>query len=267
MTRSMRKYLTLTKCGILTRLAYPASLAGTATAIFVYMYVFFELWSYTLNVSAAPVLAGMGLKPLLWYLLATEIMVLSQISVASSISASIRDGSIAITLGKPVNLGLYSFFLSFGESLPLFSVNALIGGLTTVLLVGPLSAVPPGNVLCFLLLGFCGVVLNFLISYSIGLLAIIIEDTSSLEWIYSKLLLIIGGALMPLDFFPSGIKNILDYLPFSAIIYKPAMTLVGKNIDGVVHTLAIQGVWIVIATSGCALLYRKLIAEISINGG
>lgn len=263
----MNKYREMIKCGVLNKLAYPASLAGTAVAVFVYMYVFFELWSYTFKTSPGAGAGGMGLNSMIWYLLATEIMILSQINVAAAISASIRDGSIAIIIGKPVNLGLYNFFMSFGESIPLLLVNAAVGGLVTFLLVGALGGNFPANIILFAILGFLGLILNFLISYLIGLLAIVLEDTSSVEWIYSKLLLVIGGALIPLDYFPVKIKALLDYLPFSAIIYKPAMVFVGKSTESFSHVLLLQGFWIAVAAAAGGLLYRRLITRITINGG
>lgn len=263
----MNKYRELIRCGILNKLAYPAGLAGTAVAIFVYMYIFFELWSFTFKTSPAAGVGGMGLNSMIWYLLASEIIILSQMSVAANISASIRDGSIAIIIGKPVNLGLYNFFISFGESIPLFVVNAAVGGLVTFLLVGALGVNSWTNMVFFAILGFLGVVLNFLISYNIGLLAILVEDTSSIEWIYSKLLLVIGGALIPLDFFPSKIKAFLDYLPFSAIIYKPAMVFVGRSSESFSHVLLLQFLWIAAAAAAGGLLYRKLITRVTINGG
>lgn len=263
----MNKYREMIKCGILNKLAYPASLAGTAVAVFVYMYVFFELWSYTFRTSAGAAAGGMGLNSMIWYLLATEIMILSQINVAAVISASIRDGSIAIIIGKPVNLGLYNFFISLGESIPLLAVNAAVGGLVTFLLVGALGGNSLTNIVLFAILGSLGLILNFLISYLIGLLAIVLEDTSSVEWIYSKLLLVIGGALIPLDYFPVKIKALLDYLPFSAIIYKPAMVFVGKSAESFSHVLLLQGFWIAAAAAAGGLMYRRLITRITINGG
>lgn len=261
----MSKFLALFRAGFQNAIVYPNVLVGSAISMTVFMIVFFELWSLTYSTGAQGSLVGIDLNTMLWYLLASEIMILSQISVAGTIAESIRDGSIAIILTKPIGHGFYKFFYAFGESLPLWAVNAGIGMLVMFLLTGTMPSL--AGVGWFAVVGFLGTVLNFLISYLIGLSAIIFEDTSSLEWIYSKLLLVVGGALIPLDLFPEWLRSATASLPFSYIIYRPAMVFAGRQVSEVSSTLGMQVAWIALFTLACWILYRQVISRLSVNGG
>ena len=110
-------------------------------------------------------------------------------------------------------------------------------------------------------------VLDFCIVMSLGVLALWIEDTSSLEWIYDKALFILGGMLVPLDFYPLWLKDILAYLPTTFMIYLPAKMFVQFDMQRFISMAFGQVIWIVILGSIMILLYKISIKKVSINGG
>ena len=59
----------------------------------------------------------------------------------------------------------------------------------------------------------------------VGLSAFWLEDTSGLYLIYTRLTMILGGMLIPLDLFPGWLKNLVVYLPFPYLVWGPVHLL------------------------------------------
>src|SRR5439155_15074726 len=62
---------------------------------------------------------------------------------------------------------------------------------------------------------------DFLISCAIGLLSFWVEDTWAFDFIYRRLVMLLGGMMIPLDIFPEPLSSIARALPFSYIVYGP----------------------------------------------
>ena len=65
-------------------------------------------------------------------------------------------------------------------------------------------------------------ILDFQGMFLIGLGAFWLEDTSGLLLIYSRVTMILGGMLIPLELFPESWQPVLRVLPFSSMVYGPA---------------------------------------------
>jgi len=64
----------------------------------------------------------------------------------------------------------------------------------------------------------------------IGLGAFWIEDTSSIYLIYTRVSMILGGLLIPIDLFPDTIGAIARALPFAAMIHGPARLVLSSGL-------------------------------------
>ena len=119
----------------------------------------------------------------------------------------------------------------------------------------------------YVALAFLGVVLDFFLSYCVGIFAFLYEDATPFEWVYGKFLLIFGGTLLPIDLFPEGWEYALKYLPFSNVIFAPARTLVVGDVEYLWRTALVQFIWIVTAMvlgmSGFSMLRHRVVT----NGG
>ncbi len=111
--------------------------------------------------------------------------------------------------------------------------------------------------------------MNFAISAGIGLLAFWFEDTSSFYLIYSRLLMIIGGVLIPLDVFPGVVRRVALALPTNLIIYGPSRLFVGHGASAaeVWRLLGSQAVWLAILGAGLSSLYRLGVKRVNVQGG
>jgi ABC-2 type transport system permease protein len=194
-----------------------------------------------------------------------ETIELSRPALARTISDNVKDGSIAYILNKPYSFLLYQFSNSMGETLFRALINALFGSAIVWWLVGP----PPAPVgWLFTVVALLGTwVLNFCITCLIGLSAFLVEDVAPFMWIYQKFIFILGGFLIPLDFYPNWLQVIAKALPFSAMIYGPSKLFVAPTWELLGQVMLMQIVWIIALGATLVIAYRRGVAYLTVNGG
>ena len=52
-----------------------------------------------------------------------------------------------------------------------------------------------------------------------------LRNAGSAWFLYQKLVFVLGGMLIPLEVFPSGLETVCRYLPFQAMAYAPARSV------------------------------------------
>jgi ABC-2 type transport system permease protein len=261
------KYLYVFKVQIQNQLTYRGDLVGRSLTIVLFMWIFFHLWQTTYRAAGAAegAIAGLTLSDTLWYLMLAEAIILSRNNVWRPISEAVKDGSIAYMLNKPYNFVVYHASASMADMTGQFLFNVLAGGAVVWVLVGPppdpaglpLLAIP---VLLAFLIDFC-------ISAMIGLAAFVTEEVAAFNWIYQKFILLLGGVLIPLDFFPGWLKSISITLPFAYTIYRPARFFIDTSLDGLFSLLSGQLLWLGTFGLVLAVIYRGCITRLNINGG
>jgi ABC-2 type transport system permease protein len=263
--KAIKKYWHIFVITLINSLAYPGELVGRSLMIIPFMWIFAQLWQVTFSAAGAEVINGLTLRDTLWYLMMAETIILSQPRLGSNIAEAVKDGSIAYVLNKPYNFLLYHLSTSMGETVFRAIMNAIFGSLVIWLLVGP-----PAHPLGFLIVlpAVVGAwLLNFCVSVVIGLAAFVTEDISAFQWIYQKFTFILGGLLIPLDFYPTWLQAIAKALPFSSIIYAPSRLFVTPSLEAFVSTVSMQLVWILGLGSLAVLAYRRGVAVLTVNGG
>lgn len=259
------KYVAILRIQIASRRAYLGDLAAQSLTIVMFMWIFMHLWKTTYAVSGNSALAGLTLKDTLWYLMVAEVIMLSKPRLLRGISQSIKDGSIAYLLNKPYNFLLYQMSIGLGDFITNAIFNILAGGATVWLLVGPPAEFSAGVIVFFpVLLAW---LIDFWINALIGLAAFVVEEVAAFEWIYSKFLLLLGGVLIPLDFFPAWLRTVTDLLPFSATIYGPARLFIEPSMERCLILLLVQSFWAISLGFLSILLYRRGMSWLAINGG
>jgi ABC-2 type transport system permease protein len=261
----MKKYYAIFKVQLINSLAYPGELVGRSLIILPFMWIFFQLWQVTFRTAGSETLNGLTLAMTLWYLMLAETIELSRPRLGNTISDAVKDGSIAYILGKPYDFLLYHYAASMGETIFRAALNALLGGAIAWWLVGT----PPSALgLLVVIPAVIGAwTVNFCISAFIGLAAFHVEDISAFLWIYQKLAFILGGLLIPLDFYPAWLQTIARALPFAAMTYGPARLFVEPSLGAFFSTLGMQTAWSLALAAGLAWFYRKSVAALTVNGG
>ena len=263
----MRKYLEIFKTQLLTRLSYPGDLLGHGLTIIIYLLVFIFLWRATYRSAGASngTIAGLNLQQTIWYLMLAETMMLSKPRLSGVISTAVKDGSVAYLLNKPYNFLLYHFSVGLGDSITNMVFNVFAGGV----LIWSMQAPPPeawGWPFVFLTMILAWLI-DFCIAALIGLAAFLAEDVAAFDWIYQKMLFILGGMLIPLDFFPGWLRSISQATPFAFSIYGPARLFIEPSIERFGALLLGQLIWLAILSAVVTLSYRRGIQWLSINGG
>jgi ABC-2 type transport system permease protein len=263
--RKPAKYWAVFTTQLQSAAAYPLDLAARSVAIVLFMVVFFGLWRATYASQGASSIAGFTLPDMLWYLMLAETIVLSRPRMAQQIAAQVKDGSIAYLLNKPYSFILYQAAASLGDSALRMLFNGLAGGAIVWLLVGP----PPAlfGLPLVLVAMSMGWLIDFCVAALLGLTAFFSEEVSAFEWIYNKILFLLGGLLIPLDFFPEWLQRVAYGLPFAAAIYGPARLFVAPDAGMFLRLLATQLGWLIALGLLVALAYRRGTAYLAINGG
>jgi ABC-2 type transport system permease protein len=259
------KYWSIFRTQLINTMAYPVDFLARSFMIVLFMWIFAQLWGTTFETSGANSISGLTLRDTMWYLMIAETIVLSQPLISTSISESVKDGSIAYFLSKPYNFIFYQMSVNFGDSLLLLATNALAGGAVVWAMVGP----PPdiGGWAMTLFTIFLALMINFCMNAMIGMLAFVTEEINAFQWIYTKFVLILGGVLIPLDFFPPWLKSISLVMPFAHMTYGPARLFVEPEVSRFVELVSLQLIWLAILGISLSLMFRKATSWLVINGG
>ncbi|MCY3709388.1 MAG: ABC-2 family transporter protein [Caldilineaceae bacterium] len=259
------KYWAIFRTQLVNSLAYPIDLLGRSLLIVLFMWIFMNLWRVTYGATGARSIAGLTLADTMWYLMMAEAVMLSKRDLSETITEQVKDGSVAYLLNKPFNFILYHFAAGLGDSVLAFGGNLIIGTAVVWLMVGP----PPGLTGWIFAGAAVGLswLLDFCFSALIGLSAFVVEETNAFRWIYQKFLLLLGGVLIPLDFFPAWLQTVSLNLPFAWIIYGPARLFVDPSLARLGQVFLQQGIWLTVVGGIVWVMYRRAAARLVINGG
>jgi ABC-2 type transport system permease protein len=261
----MKKYLAVIKINLLNTLIYPAELVSRSFMILLFMWIFFQLWRITFSAAGSNVISNLTLRDTMWYLLLAETLELGRPRLARVISDQVKDGSIAYMINKPYNFLLYQLSSGLGDSLPRMGILFLLGGA----LVWSLAGQPPALVNWpWALVAMVGAwLLHFIVNVLIGLSAFEVEEVAPFEWIYQKLVFILGGMLVPLDFYPGWLQTIAKSLPFAYMMYGPARLFVQPDPKLLLNILLGQLLWVAVLGGILVLAFSRGIRRLAINGG
>lgn len=263
--KHLRKYWSIFQTTLVNSLAYPGELIGRSLMIIPFMWIFYQLWKITFATSGSMVINDLTLRDTLWYLMLAETIELGRPPLARTISENVKDGSIAYILNKPYDFLLYQLSTSLGETIFRAIMNAVFGGLVVWWLVGA-PAHPEGIIIALpAILGAW--ILHFCVMAMIGLSAFAFEDISAFTWIYQKFAFILGGLLIPLDFYPGWLQIIAKSLPFASMIYGPARLFVTPSLEIFINVMSFQVIWIIILGLLLTLTYRRGVTQLTVNGG
>src|SRR5262249_41159025 len=154
------------------------------------------------------------------YLAVSESIMLSAPRVALLVDEDVRTGALTLQLVRPLAYPMYRLWTTMGERVVRFAVNGLAASVVAWVLVGPIPWNPLG-LLALLVSLPLALAIDFLGNFLIGLGAFWLEDTSGLVLIYSRVTMILGGMLIPLEFFPDAVRPIMQALPFASMVYGP----------------------------------------------
>jgi ABC-2 type transport system permease protein len=263
---SLRKYLAVMRISIASNLAYMMEVFFRGLFLVVLIFVLGQLWKTTYSARGATLLSGFSISDMIWYLAAAETIATSMPALTRRIDQEVRSGQLAYLLGRPCGYVLYNFAHYLGERLVRFTINGIIAAVLALISVGPPHFTWMG-VVAWPLVAFLALCIDFVAYFSIGLLAFWTEDTNSFSFVFSRLTLVLGGVLAPLEIFPQPLRTIAQVLPFSAILYGPSRTLVHFELYPFLGLLGQQLITLLVGGMILLAVYQVAIRRVSINGG
>jgi ABC-type uncharacterized transport system permease subunit len=155
-------------------------------------------------------------------------------------------------------------------------IGALGGATAIIALALPVVAVaghlaPPADLRAAGM--FC---LSLLCAYGIaGLLAILLAmvafwtvEVDGLVMLYVLVSSFLSGALVPVSVFPGVLRTLVQWLPFQATAYVPAGIYVGAIEAGAAwQAIAVQLGWLVVLGCAAALVWRRAVLRVVVQGG
>jgi len=263
----MRGYIAFIRGAMLVGVVYRLGFLFTILGNIVYIIIAYFLWRSIYSGSDS--INGLTFdQALLYVALGSTMFILLKTYTDWGMAGEIRDGTISIYLTKPIDYQLYNFFTTIGFA----STSLVTVTLPTVLMllfvfrihiafgVGYLFF--PVSLLIAFIIGF-----NF--DYAVGLMAFYTESIWGISITKEIFISVLSGALLPLQFFPAAIQQILMWLPFQAIYYTPLMmvTKPDQEVGVFLQMLAVQIAWAVVTYFLSRMLYNQAIKVLRVAGG
>jgi ABC-2 type transport system permease protein len=263
----MRGYLAFLRGAIMVGVVYRLGFLFTILGNIIYMVIAYFLWRSIYG--GREILNGLTFdQALLYVALGSTIFILLKTYTDWGMAQEIRDGTISVYLTKPIDYQLYNLFTTIGFA----STSIVTVTLPTVIMLLFVFRIhfDIGSGYLFfpvsLLLAF---IINFNMDYAVGLTAFYTESIWGISTTKEIIVSVLSGALLPLQFFPAGIQQILMVLPFQAMFFTPLMMVTKPDQEPVVflQMLAVQGLWAAVTYVTSRLLYNQAIKVLRVAGG
>ncbi len=215
--RNVREYT----LNFLTNFAYfPAELIAL---FFVYSIVYVQNWILNGNTT----IGGFTLAQLVSYLFLSIMLqrILPRYQMSVQIERDINEGHLIGYLSKPINYSGYRFFSELPRSLIRLAIGAITYIIGIFLLILPVPYLQ--NILLFIPIFFSAYIIAFLFVFTLSLATFWVNRLWWLRDFVNLIMMIAGGALIPLSFFPPFLQFILTLLPFQYIYFVPVCILQG----------------------------------------
>ena len=276
----MNRFIGLVKVSFLEGLTYRTQFLADVSAGCVYLLSFYYLW-HAIYAGRAEI-EGISLFSMVAYtLVSTIIGFIVRQDVNVMIGDKVYEGDIAVELIKPISYQLVVLYTAVGQAV----FNLLFKGVPVFVLFGYVLdiSIPfdPTRLLLATLSCALGFVTYFLIDLSLGSVAFWIMQTHGVNLFKNVFMAFCAGGIMPLDFYPAFLRDVLAFLPFKGCFYTPLSICLGVKpqdsalYDGLLShvpsyellLITEQLVWVLVMLGVSQLLWKKALRKIVILGG
>lgn len=265
----LKKYLTLTRAGIIEALQFRLSFLVMVVGNMLYLIVVYFLWKAIYASAGTDVVNGMTFTDTLIYLvLATALFNFMEMYTVWEIGRNIQSGKIVLDLLKPMEYRKYLFWSYSGSFVTQFFLTFLPTFIAVAFVTH--GAIHMGlNLLYFVISVVLAVSINYSIDFLVGTICLYTESIWGINIMKQVIVLLLSGATIPLAFFPEPLKTIVGYLPFQSIYNAPLSILLDS--DPQPHTLLVtlgtQLLWCIVMIILSKLFWKASLKQITVNGG
>jgi ABC-2 type transport system permease protein len=266
----MRKYWHVVNVGMQNLLVYRVNFLFRALFGLLPLTATISLWRAIFAGHEGEV-AGYTLAQMVsYYLVVTLVDMLTAVNEDDwQIAADIREGHISQFLLKPIDYLRYRLCL-FGAGRLIYTSVALVPVALFILaqrdyFILPADAATFG---WFAVSVILTALLQFLISYTLALLAFWVLEVSTFIFIVFAFEYIAGGHLFPLDILPPALAQALAFTPFPYQLYFPVSIYVGRTTGPALYQgLLTQLGWVVAAYFLARFIWGRGLRKYSAVGG
>lgn len=263
----MNKYLMYSNMRIKKELFYKTNIMGLLLTTIVALVIQLQLWNSIFGTQME--IAGISYSSVILYLVVG--MIYRKFLGSGTehvISDSFKKGDIAVDWCRPQSFFLKMIADDIGRAI--VHITAAIGviGLFLIVTKHEFMHISLETIFFSIISSLLAYMIFFMMSFCIGLLSVWFGTSIGVSIVKQGLFSLLGGVLIPLDFYPTWILSIVRYLPFKYIYYSP-ISFYLKEIDKseIIKIYIIQVLWIIIFGVCCAKLYNSAKKDLVIQGG
>lgn len=263
----MRKYLFIFKATLIENFQYVLNIILRFITFFIVLFVLMNLWKYMYSETNG-LISGYSLVQMVWYVILTEIIGFgcSSATLTIQMSSDIKSGAIAYSINKPYHYIFYVIAKYLGETVINFTLFFAAGMIIGYAFVGGIPNFYlyqlPFTFLAFLL----GIMINAFIRMGISTLSFWIEDSTPFQWVYDKIIIILG-IIFPVEMFPAWAQPAIKLSPIYVVTYGPAKLMIDFSFKMAYHVVAVQILYFIITLFLVLGLYQKGVKKLNVNGG
>lgn len=203
---------------------------------------------------------GWSQSSILTYILGTSILRAIIFSTRTyEVGSEINEGNLLNFLLRPINYFKYWFSKDLADKV--LNIGFSIVELTLIFLILRPPIFWQTNIAflaLFVLAVGLGVILNFFVSLSLSSLAFWTPDIWGIRFLFGIILEFFAGALFPLDILPKTLFSLLQFLPFSYLLYFPLKIYLGTASFGQILTgFVVEILWLVIIFQVLQIVWQK----------
>lgn len=243
-----------------------ANVAGLLTNAFFGLlrsYVFIALYG------ARPVAEGYALRDALTYVWAAQALIMPLYLWGwFEIALTIRSGDVVTDLSKPFSY--FGFWL--GRDLGRAAYHLLFRWLPTMLLGLVLFGIRlpqnPATWPLFAVSLLLAIVISFCLRFVINVAAFWMTDVYGISGVALLFVNFLSGFLIPLEFFPPGLRALAEALPFAGMISIPLNVFLerARGTD-LLFLLARQALWTALFILAAQAVFRAATRKLVVQGG
>jgi ABC-2 type transport system permease protein len=263
----IKPYLTISRNEVMSALAYRGSFFFNFAGTVIYLVITWFLWNAIYRNGGT--IGGIGFTRAYLYV-GISISLVGLMGTGSDwyLHRRVSSGDILRYLTKPADFLPQFFAEALGDGI----VNCVTIGLPSLIVAFLLSGAgfpTPANVLLFVPAVLIAFLLNFFIDFLTGLSVFLTQSISGISMAKETTVMVLSGALVPLAFYPEGIRRVLEWLPFQALYNTPARILAdgALGVSEALPFLLRQAAWLLLFFLLVRLLLSAGLRKLVVNGG
>ena len=224
--------------------------------VVVFFFIKYNLWSSIFGMPGVTTIQGYDLASMLEYQVWVMVVgLLAQSYNNMKLSEDIRLGRISSYLIYPFGFWQFHTASFFGTQV----IQIIVSFLTILVITVAGFKLNLSIEQTPVALAFCVLVsiLWFSISFILGLVAFWLEETWILRVIFIVIAQFLSGAIVPLEIYPTWLRDVLDYTPFPYMTYVPVKLFMGVYEGSVGAAFAVISFWLIIMVLAAALTWKK----------